>query len=159
MSDQFTVEVLPTVQNYARLRFRGDDFAVVTCVSLAWYIWRSRREDFPASVYAHLAARQVAAGRDLPGCGTSTTDAITRATSGGGMDQLGDGPAADPLVVLLHRERLAVLSSTFADDTVKGEVLRQLRDGTRTLDVADEMGLSQARISQLRREFLEADEG
>jgi hypothetical protein len=44
-----------------------------------WWLWRSRKTDYPASVWARLAVKRVLARRDLPGLksGTDVWDRLT----------------------------------------------------------------------------------
>jgi hypothetical protein len=155
MSDKFVSEVLPVVQRYANLRFRGDEWLVTACISMAWYIWSNRREDFPPSNFAQLAARNVAAGRDLPGCGTSAKDALHRADFCGGMDGLGDWHPG-PEQIAIDRERYTRVTDDL-DDRMR-TLVEMFESGAKNKDVAEALEVSPGRVTQLRQGLMDKDE-
>lgn len=133
---------------------RCPDLAAVALV-LVWHRWR-RHPDVPILSHVWYAALHARQGRDLPGCGTHARDALRHTTQGAGMDEVTDATPG-PLDDLIGREDLDRLEARFKEGP-KAEVLHRLKLGQRTNDVAADLGLSAARVSQLRREFYESIE-
>ena len=131
---------------------------VATAVSLGWY-YATRYEQrygnsdpLPASHWARLAVRATRNGRDLPGCGTSPSDALRHAWQGAGMPEVRD-PSPGPDVLAAHREQL---ERTLAESPRQRRVADLLIAGTSNKEVAEELGVSPARTSQIAREIVES---
>ena len=151
-SERFETEVYPVVLRYARMRFRGDDELVSLALILAWWVWSTRRADFPPSAYAQIGVRQAYAGRDLPGFGIRSRDAFKRAQQGGGMEGLTDRyPGPEKLAEQAELSRL--LLATFSE---RERLLAELLvSGMKAKDVATELGVSPPRVTQIRQKLME----
>ncbi len=129
---------------------------IVTAQSLAWYYSTRCEQPYPAGHWARLAVRATLHGRDLPGnCWTSPKDALHIAWQGCGMNEVRDGMPG-PDVLAEHREQL--------ERAVSDEPrLRQLADlriaGQSNRDVAEELGVTPGRASQLARKIAERFRG
>jgi hypothetical protein len=144
--------LLDTVANLAR-RAGLDPFQVVTAQSLAWY-YVVRYEGMhllPALHWARLAIRATRNGRDLPGCGTSPSDALRHSWQGATMDEVRDG-SPGPDVQAAHREQL---ERTLAASPRKRGVADLRIAGVSNREIAEELGVSPARTSQISREIAE----
>ena len=145
----FETTVLPVVEKFARKMLR-DEETRQTAVVMAWWFWSNRKEDFPPSVWAKCGVRAARAGRDLPGLAGKFRDIWDRMPhwSGAGMDEVADrrpGPdriAADREEWQLWLSRLSPSELLLAWDAI---------DGVQGKDIAKRLGLTPARISQMRR--------
>jgi hypothetical protein len=131
---------------------------VVTAQSLAWY-YATRYEErngssddpLPPSHWARLAVRATRNGRDLPGCGTSVSDALHRCWQGAGMPEARD-PSPGPDVQAADREQL---ERTLAKSPQRRRVAELRIAGASNREVAEELGVSPSRTSQIAREIAE----
>lgn len=144
--------ILPVVIAYALLRLRDDERVAVAQV-LAWDCWR-RRPGLAASAYARMAVRRVLSGRDLPGCAMSRRDIYRRLTKveGAEIGEVGSR-APGPDAVAEAKEELDRLH-TNASPKVR-RFLELAQEGETTTAIAAALGLSLARVSQLRREAMD----
>jgi len=175
------VAILPRIVLHARIYFRrmacGDarENAIAETVALTWkwYVGLVERGKHPeefVSVMAAYATRAVRSGRRL--CGQEKTNDVlsplAQTRSGFTVSPLPEFSAlvGNPLDEALHDNtqtsvpdqvsfRLdfpAWLSTRTERDRA---IIRELMVGERTLDVSQKYQVSQPRISQLRREYLE----
>lgn len=157
MAECFETVVLPVVERFARKVFK-DEGKQAVAVSVAWYHWSKREQDFPPSVWARWAIYHTLAGRDLPGCGTSNRDIFARLVcwNGAGMQYVTDRQPG-PAVVAEKREEVRLL---FASLTGKEAILvRELAIGTPANEVARMLDRTPARITQMRQELKARIEG
>ena len=149
--------LLDTVAHLARRAGLQPD-QVVTAQSLAWYYAMRYEERYgssdplPPSHWARLAVRATRNGRDLPGCGTGSSDALRRAWQGAAMPEVRD-PGPGPDVLAAHREQL---ERTLARSPQRRRVADLRIAGTSNKEVAEELGVSPARTSQIAREIVES---
>lgn len=155
----FETTVLPVVERFARKAFREDADRITLAIVLAWWVWSKRKSDFPASVYARIGVRRVMQGRDLPGmASTGAGDVWRRLTriDGAGMEGLADRRPG-PVREVEKREQ--------AERFLAGLTGREKRmadmfmDGRSAMEVADELSVSPARITQMRQEAWEEFDG
>jgi hypothetical protein len=173
--------VLPRVERHARIRFRGvrcpharaDAVAETLALAWSWFVALVRWGQDPtrfASVLATYAVRHVRSGRRL--CGQEPVKDVlsTRAQARHGFlvaslpqgscllgndfdEALRDNTQSPvPDQVAFRADFPSWLATRSQRDRC---VVGDLMVGERTTDVADRHGLSQARVSQLRREFME----
>jgi len=135
--------------------FPGDPDAQDTVVSLAWYAMEVKQNKCHAFQAARYACYKVMQGRDLPGCGLgSKRDVYNRLKrkSGGASGPLkSKRPAPDRLAA--WREAWSLLLSQL--DAKKRQALEMMTDdfNVQTRTVAETLGVSSARVSQMRREI------
>src|SRR5256885_909790 len=68
-----------------------DEQQTATAQSLAWYYAAAYDgPELPVSHWARLGVRATLRGRDLPGCGTGSGDALHRVWQGAGMGEVAD---------------------------------------------------------------------
>jgi hypothetical protein len=173
------LSLLPRVELHGRVYFRhlrspqAREEAVAEAVALAWrwFLLLTRRGKDPGqfpSALAAFAARAVRAGRRLCGidpAGDVLSPRAQRAkgfavvrlpdvpsTAGNAFDEalVDNTQTPVPDQAAFRQDFPAWLRTRTARDR---ELVRQLMRGERTRDVAPRFGLSQARVSQLRREF------
>jgi hypothetical protein len=146
-------QLLETVRRWGQ-RCGLDDFEIATAQSLAWYYEATYDGDeLPVSHWAQLGVRAVRNGRDLPDCGTGAKDALNFTWQGAGMLEVTDGyPGPDTLAA--HREIFDRMFSGL--DDLKKQVAELKMAGERTKEIAVHLHLSEARISQISREIVEA---
>jgi hypothetical protein len=148
--------LLDTVDRWAQRCHLSPD-QVVTAQSLAWYYltrYQQRHANAdppPPSHWARLAVRATRNGRDLPGCGTSPNDALHRTWQGAGMGEVRD-PDPGPLACAIHREQM---ERTLAESPRKRRVADLRIAGLSNLEIAEDLGVSPARSSQIARETAE----
>jgi hypothetical protein len=126
---------------------------VVTAQSLAWY-FATRYQGIiplPPSHWARLAVRAARNGRDLPGCGTSESDALHRCWQGAGMPEVRD-PSPGPDVLAANREQL---EWTLAKSPQRRRVADLRVSGMSNLEIADDLGVSPSRSCQIARQIAE----
>jgi hypothetical protein len=153
---EFETHVLPVAERYARQRLKDDERVAVALV-LAWWIWSNRQEDFPASVYARIAVLRVLRGDDLPGLRTKGEmmgdpfRRLERWEAGPGLADRRPGPEKEAM----RREEMGILRASLSGR--QKEMLEAVREdeGLGTNALAQMMGVSPGRISQLRRELME----
>ncbi|HMT21520.1 MAG TPA: hypothetical protein PKE20_09805 [Promineifilum sp.] len=149
----FENNILPTIERFARKVFRADADAVGTAIVLGWYYWSTGPQDLPASVWATAAARAVRCGRDLPGLNDSRRkDALDVAWQGAGMGEVAARDAG-PLHVIIAKEAYELLLADLTDrqrmmvDAIAGGMVRTDR-------LAETLGVTAGRVSQMRREIM-----
>jgi hypothetical protein len=150
----FETTVLPVVERFARKAFRGNDDLVTLAIVLAWWVWRRRKADFPASVYARSGVRQAMQGRDLPGMQAKCSDCWRKLKriDGAGMEGLADrrpGPDREAEKREQAERFLAGLSGR------KLRMAEMFMDGSPVKEVANELNLSPGRITQMRQEVMD----
>jgi hypothetical protein len=152
-ADPFERDVFPTTQRLAQ-RLRLDDDTTSRALALAWHFWRTRRADFPPSVYARLAVRHARARRDFPGLRTKFRDIWTRLTrwSGAAMSGLADFRPG-PERIAMAREQLALLRAAARGKLA--QLVDAAGDTPRTKQLAERLRCTPGRVSQLRREALQ----
>jgi hypothetical protein len=128
-----------------------DDFEIATAQSLAWY-YRSRYDgpELPDSHWARIAVRGLRNGRDLPGCGTGDCDALHHTWQGHGMGEVVDR-SPGPDVLAEQKELMERILAEVSD--VKREVAKLKAAGMAGREIAIQVSLSQARVSQILREI------
>src|SRR4051794_13943315 len=177
----FVKHLLPRVQRHARIVFRSlrcphrkeDAIADTVGVAWRWYVALTQRgKDASLFVFAMaaLAARHVRSGRGP--CGTEPGQDVlshrAQCRHGFVVSKLPDFStwSGNPLDEALHENTRSPVpeQAAFRIDFPcwlqslserDQRVVEDLMLGERTLDVARKHGLSPARVSQLRREFLE----
>lgn len=177
----FVTDILPRVVLHARIFFRGekcpgkkeDRIAETAAIAWKWYRLLVKRGKDPAQFpcrFATLAALAVKSGRKiagmerakdvmngraqqrhnfrvsaLPDTSTLTTNPFTEA--------LRDNTQTDvPEQVAFRLDFPAWLTTRTTRDRT---LIEGMGMGERTKDLADKLGMSQARVSQMRREFKE----
>jgi hypothetical protein len=152
MSDRFTVEILPVVIRYAALRLKCPDLQGLA-ITLAWWAWSTAKTpDLPATVWARMGVLRVLNHRDLPGVGTRKRDALRHAESGAGMEGLMDRhPGPEQQVIdaeTFHR----LMARAKGRDR---EMIEMFAAGMKNKDVANALGISAGRVTQLRQALME----
>lgn len=144
--------LLAVVLRYGLLR-RMTPEQIGTAQSMAWYYQANYSgEPLPDSHWAQLAVRAVFNGRDLPGCATSTHDALNVAWQGAAMGELRDSEPA-PDVLAEHRELLERVLAGLSE--IKRQVMDLRLAGVPGLAIAEELGITPGRVSQISREIAE----
>jgi DNA-binding CsgD family transcriptional regulator len=151
MTETTLTALLLTVANWAA-RCRLDEGQTVTAQSIAWLEASRCPIDYPASHWARLAVRRVRCGRDIPDCAVSRADALSRSVQGCGMGQVRDGEPT-PDLLAADREAMANLVAGMDDQAAKVTHLRL--SGVPNQEIAAELGVSPARISQIARRVVE----
>lgn len=129
-----------------------DDFQTATAQSLAWY-WSSRSAvSYPPSHWARIAVRMVRNGRDLAGCGTGQADALSHSLQGCGMGEVLDKEPS-PAVLVEHKELLDKILAEVTE--IKRQVVELRLQGLSNIEVAERLGVSPGRTSQIAREIAE----
>jgi len=142
-------KLLETVLKWGKNRGL-DEFEIATAQSLAWYYATKFKGKLPDSHWARVAVRAVWNGRDLPGCGTSSQDALNFTWQGAGMQEVTD-QTPGPDVLAAHKEALErVLSELTA---IKKEVADLRLAGMATKEIAIHLHVSKSRVSQIAREI------
>ncbi|MFL5530908.1 MAG: hypothetical protein ACJ8BC_02870 [Gemmatimonadales bacterium] len=177
----FVKHLLPRIERHARIAFRSlkcpgrkaDAIADTIGVAWRWYValtHKGKDASLFVSALASLAARQVRSGRGP--CGTeSSRDVLSHLAQcrhGFVVSKLPDFSTlnGNPLDEALHENtrspvpeqaafRIDFPAWLYSLSERDKRVVEDLMLGERTLDVARKHGLSPARVSQLRREFLE----
>lgn len=149
--------VYPAVVRWATVRRLSDELTSIALV-LAWWLWSNRRVNYPPSHWARLAVRQALAGRDLPGVQASkfrdVWDHFDR-WGGAGMEKARDrGPG--PERIALWREEYARVKASLSGDRLRMAELIEEDQGLGTGELAELLGKTPGRISQMRREIAEA---
>lgn len=152
MSD-FETRVLPVVTERAN-RFLRDEQLVQDAIGLSWFRYRQnpRAAEIRAESHAWYAIRQVLSGRRLPGEKARGEDALDHRDTwrGGDLGELRDRrPGPDQIAAM--REEWEVLQQNLNER--QRQMLRLAQSGMRTKDLAALLGISPARVSQLRREI------
>ena len=143
-------ELLSVVAELGRKR-RLDEWDVTRAQSIAWLLASRCAKQFPAHYWAHLAIRRVRCGRDLPGCETSETDVLRSRKTWlcGVMGDVKD-PSPGPAAQAAHREQWQRLEAALTPQ--EGNVARLALEGLSGVEIAERLGRTQGRVSQLRRQ-------
>jgi len=153
----FVKDVWGVADRYARKVFGTDDESYSLAMVLCWWIFTQRREDFPASCYIRLAVRNVRYGRDLPGVQASkfrdVYDYLTK-WDGGDMNLVIDRRPGPERVAEMREEMEAFLATCTEQERAVAETLMG-DHGATVAHLADLIGRSQGRVSQIRRELKE----
>lgn len=171
------LSLLPTIQNAVRFQLRlvpcPDRRADLVCEALAWawYVRLARKGRSPVGFLVHfarLAARAVLSGRRLCGCETAkdALSPVCQRRRGFTVSPLPDGSG---MAGTVFDDALRDNAQTPVPDQVQFRLdfprwraslchrTRKLMDemaaGHRTTDLAATFGLTQGRISQVRREL------
>lgn len=148
----FESRVLPVITDYARNVFK-DEQKAQDAIGYCWYRYQlnTRSPEITAKSHAWMAILAVRYGRRLPGERKPWhKDALDRAVSGAGMDEVRDRRPGPDRLAEMREEWQSLLSKL-------NKRQRDLLDlaEMRTSDLAERFGVSAARISQLRREIEE----
>lgn len=177
----FITHILPRVVLHARIFFRGekcpgkrdDRIAEATAIAWKWYRVLVKRgknpADFPCR-FAALAALAVKNGRKVSGMERAKDVMNSRAQSRHGFT-VSSMPITSTLTTNPFAEALTDNTQTDVPEQVAfrldfpawlhtrtrrdRRIIEGMGKGERTRDLADRFGLSEARVSQLRREFQE----
>jgi hypothetical protein len=171
--------VLPMVQSHARVSFRhlkcphkrADAVQEMIALSWQWHVRLAEQgrdaAEYPSAL-ATFAARAVRSGRKLAGMDriNDALSPLAQRTRGFCVSSLPDGSSlkGNPLDVALHDNRRSPVPDQVAFrndfprwlDTLSNRDRRLAEDlmvGDSTQEVASRFGLSQSRVSQLRRDF------
>jgi hypothetical protein len=143
--------ILDAVADLAR-RYRLDEYDVTRAQSQAWFYAQACPRTYPAHYWAKVAVRAIRNGRDLPGTATPSTDALARAWLCVPMGDVRDpGPGPDALAS--HREAMEALEDSF--NPTERYVARLAQEGASGLEIAEAIGRSPGRVSQIKRELAE----
>jgi len=159
MDRDFVVDILPTVERFARKVFGPDDDKVTLAGTLAWHAWaaaRPEQKELPASVWARAAVRKVVSGRDLPGVQASHFRDIwenAERWEGGDMNLTRDR-APGPERLAEEAEAYARFKAALNEQERKMVEAVEADLNVGTFDLAELLGRSPGRISQMRRELL-----
>jgi hypothetical protein len=152
----FENDVLPVMVRYGRKVFGTDDERFSIALVLCWWLFSNRREDHPPRVYARVACAHAMHGRDLPGVRSGKSQDAYRLTQwqGGGMGMVTDrrpGPAEEAEMREEMRNFLAVCNDQerLVAETLIGD------HGATVAHLADLIGKSKGRVSQIRRALAE----
>lgn len=144
-------KLLDAVERWG-LKCGFDDFDIATAQSLAWYYKTRFEGELADSHWARMAIRAVRNGRDLPGCGTRARDALHRTWLGAGMGEVMDKTPA-PDVLVASAELYDKIMAEIGD--LNRQVADLRRQGLSGSEIAQAVGVSRARISQIAREIVE----
>jgi DNA-directed RNA polymerase specialized sigma24 family protein len=178
LQEAFVAVVLPAVERHARIYFRHikcphrKDDMIAEAIDLAWKWFRRMAEcgkdgtKFPTAI-AGFAARAVNSGRRVVGQekGNDALSSLAQRQRGFAVEKLPDFSTLNgsPLEEALHdntvspvpdqaafRIDLACWLSTLGER--RRDIVTDLAMGFRTQEVANKFGVSEGRISQIRRE-------
>jgi hypothetical protein len=181
LQDAFAAVVMPAVERHARVYFRHvkcpERRADLTAeaVGLAWKWFRRMAKKgkdgtrFPTAI-ATLAARAANSGRRVAGQEKSkdVLSPLARRRHGFAVEKLPDFStlSGNPLAEALHDDRRSPVPDQAAFridfpawldtfDSRRRSMILDMAQGHRTQELADKYGVSEARISQIRREAAE----
>lgn len=143
-------EIAPVVLKYAAACLRCPDQQSLA-LTLAWYYWHLAPDKhyLPASVWARVGVRHVLAGRDIPGLRSKFRDAMKhRETQGARMNGLADRRPG-PERTVMASELFDRLWSRMTPR--EWEMAEMLIDGAANQDVAERVGISPGRATQIRQ--------
>ena len=146
----FETIILPVVIRFAAVCFKCPDLQSMA-VTQAWWAWSTaspEQRELPPSVWARAGVRRVKAKRDLPGVGTSTTDALHHSVQGGAMTNVMDR-FPGPEQIVTDREWYATVKSR-ANDRERN-LIDLFEAGTPAKEVAAKLGVSAGRVTQIRQ--------
>jgi len=152
MSD-FETRVLPVVTKLARKFFGRNEQLVQDAIGVCWYRYQQaeRRLEVTATAFAQVAVKQVRAGRNIPP--VTTRDAMDRGVwQAAGLEGLADKKPG-PERIAEGKETVKVLMERAKDRPTLRRFLKLAMDGENNSGkLARLLGISSARVSQLRRE-------
>jgi hypothetical protein len=152
MDETFVAE-FEVVEPIINRMIRCPDVAAIAIV-LAWLSW-SRKPDVPLKSHVCFAVRQALSGRDLPEVQSSKfRDIWDHATcwGGAGMQDVVD-PAPGPDKLAEDAEAYPVWEACLTNR--EREAAEMYLEGFRNKDVAERLGTSQGRATQLRGQMAE----
>jgi DNA-binding CsgD family transcriptional regulator len=146
-------ELLAAVAALAR-RYKLDEWDLTRAQSIAWLlaVRCDQPQRFPWNYWAVLAIRRVRCGRDLPGCETGENDVLRRTWLSGPMNEVRD-PGPGPAAQAAHREAWELLENDMTE--MESRVAALALDGLSGVQIAERLGRTQGRVSQLRRQVVE----
>lgn len=150
-SPSFEDDVYPVVVLWS-IRWRLTDDQRTNAASLAWTMWRQDLGEHEGAVYAWWAIRKVRSRQGAPGMGVSAKDATRRLrkVDGGKMARLRDR-SPGPLERLIAREEFAAWESGLS--ARDRHIVAALEAGVQCNEIARQLGISPARVTQLRHEI------
>jgi len=170
----FVEFALPRIRTHARIQFRGlspeaQEEAVQIALGLAWKAYareveRGKNPDSYVSAIARFSVRQVLDGRDVTGQ-EKAKDVLSRRAQRRKHFSVKSLPdASQTLDALLdcsgRPDQLAAFRIAYPEflaqiEPKKRAVIVEASQGTPTTELAENHGISQGRVSQIRREAFE----
>ncbi len=154
--DTFTQEVWGVCKRYAQSVLRSEELIAIALV-LAWWEWKNATEEqktLPPSVWARVGVRHALEGRDLPGLKRNrgrSVDPLDVAWRCGAMAYVADRSPGPERIAQAKEEWTVFLASLNAKQTAMAVAIM---DGiTSTGALAAHLGVSEGRVSQIRREM------
>ncbi len=156
MEIDFERDVYPHFARIADAAFRCPDMAA-RVVALAWYNWMTDGGRQEPRLYANFAIRQVLGGRDVPGV-KGRRDVFDRLANwgGGGMEGVAD-PLPGPDRLAEDREAWAGLEARESEAAAR--MVAMTLAGASGKDIAAALGVTQGRVSQMKRQAYERFRG
>lgn len=151
VSPSYERDVYPKVVLWS-IRWRLTDDQSCDAASVAWMLWRADGGALEPGLYAWCAIRKVRSVQGVPGMGVSAKDVTRRLrkVDGGKMSRLRD-KSPGPLERLVARETFeCVLAGCSAREK---HLIALLESGETAKEVARQLGISPARVTQLRQEI------
>lgn len=155
---EFETRVLPTISKLAHRYFRRDEAKAQDAIGYCWYRYQlSPAPDVHPLTIAWMAIKAVLRGRRMPGERTKAwVDALDRPFwNGAGMEHVRDkSPGPDRQAEMKEEWNLLIGRL----NRQERRILRMAEQEMRTKDMAAILGVSAARVSQIRRAIVERTE-
>lgn len=151
MHEDFETRVLPVVSRFARLRLR-DEERIQDAIGLCWFRYQqtAKRLEIPAKAFAWYAILQTLSGRNMPGKKARGEDALDKAWRCAAMQEARD-PGPGPDKIAQEREEWEVLRARLTPRQAGLVQIGHLDISNQ--EMAELLGVSPGRVSQMRREI------
>ncbi len=149
--NDFETRVLPVITKLANRCFK-DEQKRQDAIGLCWYRYQQaeKRLEVTATSFAQFAVKQTWSGRGLPGTGLKERDALDRAWQGAGMGLVQDKSPGPDKIAQDKDEWEAMVKRLNHKQRI---LLDRCHLDMSNLEMARLMGVSPARVSQVRREI------